>query len=135
MVELIDERQSNDAYNEEKISSWKNNRINLIFRSSLGQFSFSQSNFSLRQAMKHFRAASGNAISVNSTRIPFFFLRNFAEKHGTVPFWQVMLPLISRSFLDRPVRVYRVESLHLTVTVYIFNLLLDYVHSRKLIFL
>lgn len=76
MVELIDERQSNDAYNEEKISSWKNNRINLIFRSSLGQFSFSQSNFSLRQAMKHFRAASGNAISVNSTRIPFFF---FAE--------------------------------------------------------
>lgn len=73
MVELIDERQSNDAYNEEKISSWKNNRINLIFRSSLGQFSFSQSNFSLRQAMKHFRAASGNAISVNSTWIPFFF--------------------------------------------------------------
>lgn len=89
--------------------------------------------------MKHFRAASGNAISVNSTRIPFFlfffFLRNFAEKHGTVPFWQLTLPLISRFFLDRPVRVYRVESLHLTVTVYIFNLLLGYVHSRKLIFL
>ena len=77
MVELIDERQSNDAYNEEKISSWKNNRINLIFRSSLGQFSFSQSNFSLRQAMKHFRAASGNAISVNSTWIPFFLFFPF----------------------------------------------------------
>lgn len=88
--------------------------------------------------MKHFRAASGNAISVNSTWIPFFFLfflRNFAEKHGTVSFWQLMLPLISRFFLDRPVRVYRVESLHLIVTVYTFNLLLGYVHLRKSIFL